>query len=220
MRKNLIYTAFCAMITAMTSCGGGSKQKAIIFGEIPGIFAEYNAETSALKEKAKKVDNADDFAKLASKADKIKEQLKADLQKAGESYSGSVIEAEGIDGLSIEKPLTLIYDGFFSSTTVRFKVEGEVVATKNIELEASESVISYYSKYPERLVDCNAQLKSYDAEGSCIDSSSIGSFSTEISDGKLIIPSGSKMKLNQSLTIGDKSADDALKTKSLKVSPF
>lgn len=221
MKKTLIHAALCAMIAAsMTSCGGGSAQKAIIYGEIPGIFAEYNSERSIIKEKAKEVNNAEDFAKLATKADKLKEELKKDLQKAGESYSGSVIDAEGVDGLSIEQPLTLIYDGFFSSTTVRFKVGGKVVATKDIVLETSESWIKYYTKYPEKLIDSNAQLKFYDAEGKELMSRAIGSFKTEISDGNMIIPSGSVMKLNQSLTIGEKRAEDVLKTTSLKVSPF
>lgn len=221
MKRTLIHAALGTIIAAtMTSCGGGSAQKAIIYGEIPGIFAEYNSEYDAIKEKAQGIDNAEEFAKLATKADKLKDELKENLQKAGESYSGSTIDAEGVDGLSIEQPLTLIYDGFFSSTSVRFKVEGKVVATKDIVIETSESEITYYTKYPERLLDRNAQLKFYDAEGNELMSRSIGSFKTELSNGSVIIPSGSVMEFNQSLTISEKRADDVLKTTSLKVSPF
>lgn len=221
MKKTLIRAALSTIIAAtMTSCGGGSAQKAIIYGEIPGIFAEYNSECDAIEEKAKGIDNAEEFAKLVTKADKLKDELKENLQKAGESYSGSTIDAEGVDGLCIEQPLTLIYDGFFSSTSVRFKVEGKVVATKDIEIETSESEIRYYTKYPERLIARNAQLEFYDAEGNELMSCTIGSFKTELSNGSVIIPSGSVMELNQSLTISEKGADDVLKTTSLKVSPF
>lgn len=216
MRKNAINTVLCAIIgIAVSSCGKGAPE-AIIYGDIPGILAEYNAENSALKEKAKKVDNADDFAKLASKADKLKEGLKADLEKAGEAYSGSTIEAEGINGINIVKPLTLTYDGFFSSTTVRFKVDGEVVTSETITLDYPKVNTAYRKEWPDQV----ALLKFYDADGNELRSQQVGSFETVITDdGSIIIPAGSKMKFNQSLTIGEKGADDALQAKSLKVSP-
>lgn len=217
MRKNVINTVLCAIIgIAASSCSKGIPD-AIIYGEIPGILAEYNAENSTLKEKAREVDNADDFAKLAAKADKLKDGLKTDLQKAGEKYSGTAIVAEGINGAKIEKPLTLIYDGFFSSTTVRFKVDGEVVTTEEITLDFPKVNTTFTKKWPDSV----AKLISYDAEGNELRSQSVGSFETVITDdGRIIIPAGSKMKFNQSLTIGEKGADDALQAKTLKVSPY
>lgn len=203
-------------IATLSSCGnsGSSTENCMIFGEVPGIYADYLAQRDKISEPAQNSES--DFKKASSKIDELKEQTCAKIEEAAKKFDNQPIQIEQSEDFKIVKPVSLSFKEFANSVNAVFNVNGEVEAAKDVVIEVSEEWLKShnveYLYLPLLMVGC-------DEQGAEVTKDRIGCFSKcfKIVDGKVVLPSGTKAEL-QTVAYNKNSYDDYKKVKTVKLS--
>lgn len=203
-------------IATLTSCGssGSSTESCLIFGEVPSLYADYQARCDKIKESAQKSET--DYKKASTQLDELKEQYRTEIEEAGKKLDGQPIEIVTGEDLNVVNPLSLSFKEFGNGVNAVFKVNGEVEAAKDVTIEAPES---WLKSHDVTYLSIPLLLVGYDEQGAEVTKDRIGCFNKcfKIVDGKVVLPSGSKAEL-QTVTYNKNSYDDYIKVKTVKLS--
>lgn len=201
-------------VLALTGCSGGatSSENCMVFGEVPGIYADYEAQRDKIEESGRKSE-ADSKEALA-KLDDLKEQYRAKIEEAGRKLDGKPIEITSGEDFKVVKPITLSFKEFANGVRSTFNVDGEIEAAKDITLEVTESWLSshdvQYLIVPLLLIGC-------DEGGAEVTSARIGVFKGfKVANGKLILLAGTKAEL-QTVNYGNNYYNDYIRVKSVRL---
>ena len=200
---------------ALTSCGGSgsSAKNCLIFGEVPSIYADYQAQRDKIEESAQK--SKADYQKASGQLDKLKEQYRAKIEEAAKNLDGRPIEIKSGEDFNVVNPVSLSFKEFGNSVNAVFIVNGEVEAAGNVAIDVTESWLkSHNVEYifvPLVIIGC-------DEQGAEVTKDRIGCFKGfSVVDGKLVLPSGTKAEL-QTVAYNKNSFDNYKKVKTLKLS--
>lgn len=202
-------------IATLTSCGssGSSSESCLIFGEIPGLYADYQAQRDKIEESAKESEVS--YKKASAQIDELKEEYCAKIEEASKKLDGKPIEIAQGEDFKVVKPISLSLKEFGNSVKFIFKVNGEVEAAKDVAIEVSESWLRShdveYLYLPLMMVGC-------DEQGVEVTKERIGCFNKcfKIVDGKVVLPSGTKAEL-ETVAYNNNNYDDYIKVKTVKL---
>lgn len=212
------YSAMVIAALAFTSCGGGgssSASDALLFGAIPGVYLDYEAETAVLFEKAQKSDNIKDLQAINEKGETLKEELQGKLEKAAQAWSGTTLDVAVGEDLTIVAPITVTSDGFFSSTSPQFTLTGDVETAQEIDANYSETLLKYYSSRQDQLLTYGVLLVGLDEQGQELVSQRVGSVQLAWVNDHVAIPAKTKVSFDNKLSFNDGAAEAYTKVKSL-----
>lgn len=221
--KVLKLTAMVAIAMAtltLSSCGGGvGSSDSKFFGNVPGIYSEMTAKKEAMQEKFKTCESQDEAMKLMADAVKAEKEYESKLEEAGKALDGKTIEIESTPEITVNSPITLTFDGFWSKSGLepKFKMEGDVVAAQNYQSEDSKMLST---GDPSRYVGMAQQvfLVGYDDAGTRVFSQKVAYFPMDlISESALGVKAGTPLKF-ETFQIAEKNAEGCLKATSLKLS--
>lgn len=220
--KLFMWTSLAIAAVAMTSCGGGktgssASSDALLFGAVPGIYLDYEQETNALLEEAQACDNPKDLQAINEKGEALKENLKGELEKAAQAWSGTTPEVTTSEELKVNAPLTVTFDGFASSTSPKFTIAGDIETAQEINANYNEDLLKYYSTRQDELLTYGVLLIGLDEQGQEITSQRIGSLQLAWANDQVVIPAGTKVVFDDKLTFMEKKAEAYTKIKSLKI---
>ena len=203
-------------IATLTSCGssGSSTENCLIFGEVPSLYADYQAQRDKIEESAQKSET--DNKKASAQLDGLKEQYRTKIEEAGKKLDGQPIEIAPKEDFNVLNPLSLSFKEFGNSVNAVFIVKGDVEAGKDIAIEVSES---WLRSHDVEYLYLPLMLVGYDEQGVEVTKERIGCFNKcfKIVDGKVVLPSGSKAEL-QTVAYNKNSYDDYIKVKTVKLS--
>lgn len=201
-------------IAALSSCGnsGSSTENCLIFGDVPGIYAEYQTQRDKIEQSAQESETG--YKKASNQIDELKEEYRIKIEEAGKKLAGQPIEIAPGEDFKIVKPISLSFKEFANNVNAMFTVDGEVEAARDIAVNVSESWLKshdvQYLYLPLMLVGCNEQ----DAE---VTRARIGSFKGfQVVDGKLVLPAKTKAEL-QPVPYSDNDYDNYIQVKSVKL---
>lgn len=201
-------------IAALSSCGnsGSSTENCLIFGGVPGIYAEYQTQRDKIEQSAQESETG--YKKASNQIDELKEEYRIKIEEAGKKLAGQPIEIAPGEDFKIVKPISLSFKEFANNVNAMFTVDGEVEAARDIAVNVSESWLKshdvQYLYLPLMLVGCNEQ----DAE---VTRARIGSFKGfQVVDGKLVLPAKTKAEL-QPVPYSDNDYDNYIQVKSVKL---
>lgn len=215
MKINSIITGITLFAIAfLSSCGGSgsSAESCMIFGDVPGLYADYQTQSDKIKQAAEKSEA--DYKKASAQIDELKEEYRGKIEEAGKKLAGQSIEIAPGEDFKIVAPVTLEFKEFANSINAVFIVGGDIEAAKDIAIEVSESWLKshdvQYSHLPLLLVGC-------DEQGTEVTSAKIGIFKgLQAIDGKLVLPAGSKAEL-QTVAYNSNDYDNYIQVKSVKL---
>ncbi len=210
---HLITSMSVLAITTLTSCGSSSSStdNCLIFGEVPGIYADYQAQREKIEDSAKKSESG--YKQASARLDELKEQYRAKIEEAGKKLDGQPIEIVPGEDFTIVSPLSLSFKEFANGVNSVFNVNGEVEAAKDVAIEVTESWLrSHNIEY----LYVPLLIVGYDEQGEEVTKDRIGCFKGfTVVDGKVVLPSGTKAEL-QTVAINNK-YDDYIKVKTIKL---
>ena len=212
------YSAIVIAAFALTSCGGGkasSSSNALLFGAIPGEYLSYEAETTALIEKAQKSDNIKDLQAINEKGEALKEALVGKLEGAAQAWSGTTLDVAVGEDLTVITPIAVNFDGFFSSTAPQFSLSGDVETAQEIDANYNEDLLKYYSKRQDQLLTYGVLLIGLDEQGQELVSQRVGSVQLAWVNDHVVIPVNTKVAFDNKLVFNDDAAEAYTKIKSL-----
>ncbi len=187
---------------ALTACSGGGApyENCLVFGEVPAIYADYEAQCDKIEESAQ--------------VDELKEQYRAKIEEAGKKLDGRLIEITPGEDFKVVNPVSLSFKEFANNVRSVYDVQGEIEAAKDISLEVTDSWLGshdvQYLILPLMLIGC-------DEQGAEVTSARIGDFkSFKVVDGKLILPAGTKAEL-QTVVYGNDDYDRYIRVKSVRL---
>lgn len=221
--KVLKLTAMVAIAMAtltLSSCGGGvGSSDSKFFGKVPGIYSEMTGKKEAMQEKFKTCESQDEAIKLMADAVKAEKEYESKLEEAGKALDGKTIEIESTPEITVNSPITLTFDGFWSKSDLepKFKMEGDVVAAQNYQSEDSKKLST---GDPSRYVGMGQQvfLVGYDDAGTRVFSQKVAYFPMDlISESALGVKAGTPLKF-ETFQITEKNVEGCLKATSLKLS--
>ncbi|MGN0237093.1 MAG: hypothetical protein ACI4AK_03290 [Lepagella sp.] len=200
-------------LTACSDAGSSSSfQSCPVFGDVPGIYADYEAQRDKIEESAQ---NSEEAAKAASaKIDELKVQYRAKIEEAGKKLNGQPIEIAPSEDFKVAQPISLTFKEFANGLNSAYDVAGEVEAATDVALEVSESWLKShdleYLNLPLLLVGC-------DEQGAEVTSTRIGVYKGfKEADGKVILPAGTKAEL-QTTYYNNNDYENYLRVKSVKL---
>lgn len=214
MRINHFIAGICLLaIGALSSCGGSgsSTDSCLIFGDVPGLYADYQTQYDKIKQSAQ--NSEADYKKTSAHIDELTEEYRAKIEEAGKKLDGQPIEVASGEDFRIVTPLSLTFKEFANNLNAVFTVNGEIEAARDITIEVSESWLKshdvQYLRLPLMLVGC-------DGQGVEVTAARIGSFKGfQAVDGKLVLPAGTKAEL-QTVPYNHNDYDDYILVKSVK----
>ncbi len=212
------YSAIAIAALALASCGGGgssSASDALLFGAVPGVYLEYEAEIAALLEKAQQSDNMNDLQTINEKGEALKENLHGELEEAAQAWSGKTLDVAAGEDLTVITPITVTFDGFFSSTSPQYTLSGDVETAREIDAKYSANLLKYYSSRQNELLTYGVLLVGLDEQGQQIVSQRVGSVQLAWANDRVVIPAKTKVKFDSKLAFNDGAADKYAKIKSL-----
>lgn len=215
MKINYLIAGVSLLAAAiLASCGGSgsSTESCMIFGDVPGIYADYQTQRDKIEESAQKSES--DYKKASAQIDELKEQYRAKIEEAGKKLDGQPIEIASGEDFKVVKPISLSFKEFANNLNAAFTVDGEIETAKNITIEVSESWLKshdvQYLYMPLLLIGC-------DEQGTEVTSARIGTFKGfQVIDGKLVLPAGIKAEL-QTVAYNKNDYDDYIKVRSVKL---
>lgn len=215
MKFNYLIAGVSLLAAAiLASCGGSgsSTESCMIFGDVPGIYADYQTQRDKIEKSAQKSES--DYKKASAQIDELKEQYRAKIEEAGKKLDGQPIEIASGEDFKVVKPISLSFKEFANNLNAAFTVDGEIETAKNITIEVSESWLKshdvQYLYVPLLLIGC-------DEQGTEVTSARIGSFKGfQVIDGKLVLPAGIKAEL-QTVAYNKNDYDDYIKVRSVKL---
>lgn len=203
MKRNIKLMAFvAAIVTLLTSCGGGSS---VIFGNLPEIYLEYKAKDKALKEAGDK----NNWYELRHKY-----LLKMEDEVA--ALNDKEIDLKSTDDIKVTSPLKIEYqsrDPFDTqnySFNIEFKAHGNAEAATDMIIEAKEMGNGCFKGRR------NVLLVGYDSNGEKTFENYIGKIDCEYEGGKAFIATGTPIKFRYLMFYG-RYAEDYLRTAELKL---
>lgn len=113
-----LMTAVAVIAATLTACGGSASE---LFGDLPKIYEEYEAEMEAVKEAGS--DNKDVKA--------FNEKYEQKFREAAEALNGKEISISDEGEMKITSPITMTFDKFIPKG-MSFKLEGEMEAATEI----------------------------------------------------------------------------------------
>lgn len=201
-------------IVAMTACssGGNSSENCMVFGEVPAIYADYQAQREKIEESAQK--SAADYEKASSQIDELNEEYRAKIEEAGKKLDGQPIEITPDEDFNVVSPVNLSFKEFANRMSSTYDVKGEIVTAKDINLDVTDSWLKshdvQYLMLPLMLIGC-------DEQGAEVTSVRIGSIKGfKVIDGKLVLPAGTKADL-ETTYYGDNEYESYVRVKSVKL---
>lgn len=214
MRINHLIAGVCLLaIGALSSCGGSvsSTDSCLIFGEVPGLYADYQTRCDKIKQSAQ--NSEADYKKASARIDELTEEYRTKIEEAGKKLDGQPIEIAPGEDFRIVTPLSLTFKEFANNLNAVFTVNGEIEAARDITIEVSESWLKshdvQYLYLPLMLVGC-------DGQGVEVTATRIGSFKGfQAVDGNLVLPAGTKAEL-QTVPYNNNDYDDYIRVKSVK----
>lgn len=197
---------------AMTACSGGgaSSESCMVFGEVPAIYADYQAQRDKIEESAQKSEAS--YKKASSQIDELKEQYRAKIEEAGKKLDGQPIEITPGEEFKVVSPVSLSFKEFANSVNSMYDVKGEIEVAKDINIDVAESWLRshdvQYLMLPLMLIGC-------DEQGTEVTSARIGYFKGfKVVDGKLVLPAGTKADL-ETVAYSDNDYDNYVRVKSV-----
>lgn len=212
------YSAIAIAAFVLASCGkGGSSftSDALLFGAIPDIYLEYETETAALLEKAQQSDNINDLQSINEKGEALKDNLHGKLEEAAQAWSGKTLDVTVGEDLTVITPITVTFDGFFSSTSPQYTLNGDVETTQEIDAKYNDNLLKYYSSRQNELLTYGVLLVGLDEQGQEIVSQRVGSVQLAWANNHVVIPAKTKVKFDNKLSFNDNNAEKYTKIKSL-----
>lgn len=214
MKTNKLTMMALSGVFALTACSGGgtTSQTCMVFGEVPGIYADYEAQRDEIEESAQGTESAAQAA--LAKLEELEEQYRAKIEEAGMKLNGQPIEIVTTEDFIVAQPISLSFKEFANGLNSAYDVTGEIEVAKDITLDASESWLKShdvtYISLPLLLVGC-------DEQGAEVTSARIGVFKglKEV-DGKLILPAGTKAIL-ETTYYNKNEYDNYIQVKSVKL---
>lgn len=215
MKINYLIAGISLLAAAiLASCGGSgsSAESCMIFGDVPGIYADYQTQRDKIEESAQKSES--DYKKASAQIDELKEQYRAKIEEAGKRLDGQPIEITPSEDFKVAKPISISFKEFANNLNAAFTVDGEIEVAKNITIEVSESWLKshdvQYLYMPLLLLGC-------DEQGTEVTSARIGVFKGfQVIDGKLVLPDGIKAEL-QTVAYNTNDYDNYIKVRSVKL---
>lgn len=199
---------------ALTACSGGgsSSENCLVFGEVPAIYADYQAQRDKIEESAQKSEAS--YKKASSQIDELKEQYRAKIEEAGKKLDGQPIEISTGEDFKVVSPVSLSFKEFANSVNSMYDVKGDIETAKDINLDVTESWLRshdvQYLILPLMLIGC-------DEQGTEVTSARIGSFKGfKVVDGKLVLPTGTKAQL-ETVPYSDNDYDNYVRVKSVRL---
>lgn len=193
--NSLIAGASLIAVAALASCGGSSSssssENCMIFGEVPGIYADYQTQRDKIEQSAQ--ESEADYKKASTDMDKLQEEYRVKIEEAGKKFAGQPIEIAPNEDFKVVKPISLSFKEFANSINAMFNVDGEVEAARDVMVSVTESWLKshdvQYLNLPLMLVGCNEQ-------GDEVTSARIGYFKGfKVVDGEVVLPAGTKAYL-------------------------
>ena len=189
MKKISLSAIVLAGAMALTGCSGSgsASDNCPVFGEVPALYADYDAQRDKIRE------SESDHKVAQTKIDELKEQYRAKIEAAGKSLDGKPIEVASSDDFKVEQPLSLTFKEFANGLNSAYTVNGEVVAAKDVAFDVSES---WLKSHDVDYLMLPLMLTGLDKQGAELTSVRIGSFKGfKVADGKVILPAGTKAEL-------------------------
>lgn len=199
-----------ALVPMLFSCSGGSgssSSAASLFGSLPGVYEQYQAEKDQLSEEAKNIKSEADKKKLIEKSEKMQEKWGPKIEESAKALDGKPIEFAESD-VKITEPLSLEFDGFTSSKSdflPKFKVNGAAETASEINTEA------VYLSSTEQVY-----IVGYNAEGEQVYKVKAGFVSAENVDGKAVVKAAEPVTFT-SVCFSAKEVADYSAAKTLKL---
>lgn len=203
----------------LASCGGGSNgsgasssENCLIFGEVPAVYADYEARCAKIEETA--LDSDADYKQASSQIDELKEEYRLKIEEAGKKLADKPVEVTAGEDFRVVTPITLSFKEFANSVNAMFNVNGEVEAARDIPVEVTES---WLKSHDVQYLMVPLMLIGLDEQGNEATSARIGSFKGfKVVDGKLLLPAGTKAEL-QPVPYSDNDYEKYVKVKSVKL---
>ena len=211
------YSAVAIAALALASCGGGggASSSSLLFGAVPGVYLNYETETAALLEKAEKSNDIKDLQAINEEGEALKEALHGELEKAAQAWSGTTLDVAVGEELKVVAPVTVAFDGFFSSTSPQFTLAGDVETVQEINANYSADLLKYYSTRQDQLLTYGVFLIGLDEQGQELVSQRVGSVQLAWVNDQVVIPAGTKVAFDSKLAFKNGSAEAYTKIKSL-----
>ena len=211
------YSAIAIIAFMFASCGGGtsSKSDALLFGAVPEVYLNYEAETAALLEKAQNSNDIKELQSINEKGEALKESLHGELEKAAQAWSGTTLEISVGDNLKVVTPITVTFESFFNSTSPQFTLTGDVETAQEINANYSADLLKYYNSRKDQLLTYGVLLIGLDEQGQELVSQRIGSLQLAWVNDQVVIPAGTKVAFDSKLAFKNGSAEAYTKIKSL-----
>lgn len=198
----------------LASCGGSgsSTENCLVFGEVPSIYADYQAQRDKIESEI--VNSRLDYKKGASQIDELKEKYRAKIEEAAKKLDGQPIEIAPGEDFKVVNPICFSFKEFANNVNVVFAVGGEVEAARDVAIEVTESWLKShnveYLYVPLLMAGC-------DAQGAEVSKDRIGYFKgLKVVDGKVVLPAGTKAEL-QTVAYNKNDYDDYAKVKSVRL---
>ena len=201
-----------------------SVEKADLVVKIPGVPVPFlvkkkakhiTNDIAALLEKAQQSDNMNDLQTINEKGEALKENLHGELEEAAQAWSGKTLDVAAGEDLTVITPITVTFDGFFSSTSPQYTLSGDVETAREIDAKYSANLLKYYSSRQNELLTYGVLLVGLDEQGQQIVSQRVGSVQLAWATDRVVIPAKTKVKFDSKLAFNDGAADKYAKIKSL-----
>lgn len=183
--KCINLVAFAAILTpTLFSCSENSASSDTpLFGSLPGVYAQFQAEENILKEEAKNIKSEADKAKLIEKSEKMNEKWSAKIEESAKFLNGKTIDFSESD-IKVTRPMSLEFDGFTNKSDIvpKFKVNGSA----EIPSEINTGLV-YIS--PSQ----NVYIVGYNAEGEQVYKVKTGFVPVQNVDGKAVVKAGTNV---------------------------
>lgn len=217
MKLNHFIAGLGLLVAAtLASCGGGSNgsssENCLIFGEVPAVYADYEAQCAKIEETA--LNSEADYKKASSQIDELKDEYRIKIEEAGRKLADKPVEVTAGEDFRVVTPITLSFKEFANNVNAMFNVNGEVEAARDIPVEVTES---WLKSHDVQYLMVPLMLIGLDEQGNETTSARIGSFKGfKVVDGKLLLPAGTKAEL-QPVPYSDNDYEKYVKVKSVKL---
>ena len=193
--KNLIVSLMVgSAMLVLSSCGGAGSSGSSngMFGGIPQTIEKYDRKSESLKSEM----NRSNYQKKLAKAEKLKSETKAKLEKEGEALNGKELKVSVDENeFKIETPLTLVYKNIFSNVSaVEFGLDGKIVAAKDLKLEINPSDLKGRDLFGGKTTVVTAKLPVHieflDKDGNIVDTRTIGYIMADNNGEEAVVKAG------------------------------
>lgn len=208
--------------SSLTACGesAGAVAGSKFFGDVPALYLQMMEKKADIKEQFKNASSEGEAKDLMTQAQQFEDDYRVQIQNAASDLTGKTIEVVSTDDFTVNTPLTMTFDGFFSKSdmTPQLKFTGEVVAARDYQSDDAKGItdaggdLSRYVGLAQHIY-----LEGYDDQGNQVFSSQVGYAPLGLSgDGQLLVKTGTPVKFDN-LTINKKNAEGCLKATSLRL---